>query len=238
MNATLTYIKNGTTRSRQIDILAVKGSSTPDSVRIVAANHEYLDGSAERQVLGFNKRIAVDFGVLVDKDDRAFVSDFILGDTKCVEFSDQADDVVLESEEYATRWLQEIELGRRFTLELLGSVLYRNWGRKATETEIMYLKSNVKIEGTETNPETFTTNVGKLATDDTGKSYPVFSDVTHVFLVALNAEKNCQATFAMVKDSVAVVAGNLTFQAFVSDYGSAAADGFYYASIAIFLQVK
>jgi hypothetical protein len=173
--------------------------------------------------------------VLVDKDDRAFVSDFILGDLKSVEFSDQADDVVLENEEYTTEWLQDIELGRRFALDLLGAVLYETWPSNATETETMYLKSNVEVVGTEASPESFTTNIGKLATDDTGNPYPSFSAASHVFEVNVVSRQE-----AMVHrtGNVTVSGGNLVFSLAVQDGGKPSSDGKFYCDISITLQAK
>jgi len=105
------------------------------------------------------------------------------------------------------------------------------------EDEIMYLKRHVKIEGTEASPETFTTNVGKLATDETAQNYPAFSDSTHVFHVEVNGTPYQDAKIHIITQP-SISGGNITFTAAVSGSGNMSGDGYAYADIAIFLQAK
>ncbi len=93
----------------------------------------------------------------------------------------------------------------------------------------------MKIEGTQASPEGFTTNSGKLAVQETGAAYPVFSDLTHVFTVQVNGAPYQDAKINIV-GTPSISAGNITFQLAVSDAGATSSDGFYYADIAIFLQ--
>lgn len=139
-------------------------------------------------------------------------------------------------EGFSTEWLYGYERAKRFILRLEDQFVYRAWPVGLAETEIMYLKNQVRFEGTEDSPETFTTGSGKLATMETGAAYPTFDDANWVFHVSVNGAKYQEANISIVKDSVQVVAGNLQFQAYFGYQGNPATDGNYYGDVAIILQ--
>lgn len=236
MTVTLRYTRSGTIQTRVFPVLAVKGSDTPDAMLIHGVQHRYLNGSTEEQILGLNKRISIDFGVVEEREARAFLADFIKAEQRSYEYSTQNEGVVLEKfEDYANEWLEDIELGRRFILPFISEALYKQFPVAAEVVELMYLKKKVKIEGTQASPESFTTNVGKLATMETGAAYPVFNAATHVFTVDVNGSPYQEAKVNIV-GMPSISGGNITFQAAVSDFGNASGDGFYYADVKIQLQ--
>lgn len=232
---TLKYVEGSTTRSRNVNVLAVKGLTTPDMSERVGTVHQYLDGNSEQEVLGFKKVIMVDFGVVSSREDKAFVGAFLTANKCYVATGDYEDEVVAASEEFVDEWLEDVELGKRFVPIFKTVGKFKRWSKKPTETEIMYLKSNVEVVGTESNPEQFETNVGKLLTDDTGNPFPTFNASTHVHEVAVHSR---QEAIVHRIDTPTVVGGNLRFKLAVQDAGKPSADGKFYCDISITLQVR
>lgn len=234
----LQYDQGGISYSRTFETLVVKGMSEPDKLKKVGIIHDLLSGETQEQIQGFQKRIKIGFRPPFVPTTTRFLTKWFLATRKRILYGTLLSEGVTD-ETLVSSWLYDLEYGRSFEVDFYDEHVYRRWEDTGAIAEtLMYFKRDVKIEGTEASPETFTTNSGKLALMQNGLPFPSFSDSTHDFLVALNAEKNCQATFAVVKGSVSVVTGNLTFQAFASDYGSPAGDGFFWVAIAIFLQEK
>lgn len=224
--------------TRSFAALSVKGLDEPDDVRLVGVQHEYRNGVIAEQLQGFQRVITLDLGVLTDKDDRFFLLKFLTSSNRQLRTSSQLSFVSLvDPERFANEWMDDIEHGRRFTLSLIDEQVYRVFPTIALETEIMYLKSKVEITGTQASPESFTTNSGKLATDETGNAYPTFNAATHVVHVSVNGAPYQEAHVNII-EKPAVSSGNISFQLAVQDGGKPASDGKFYADISIFLQAK
>lgn len=98
----------------------------------------------------------------------------------------------------------------------------------------MYFLDDVEVTGTEASPETFTTNVGKLAVMSTGAPWPTFNASTHKFSVHPHGKQDARISLV---NTPSVSGGNLTFQLAISDYGNPKpSDSKFYARITIFLQ--
>jgi hypothetical protein len=210
----------------------------PDDLELVGVSHKYLDGSSDEQIQGFRKTVTVTVPPLTTATDRRFMAKFILADVKALEYGNFVSQVVNVDEQMSSRWVNDCEQGRMFILRFTDVHVYHAWDDGVISDDLMYLKRDVEITGTVTTPQTLTTNSDALVVMENGNPFPSFNASTHDFLIAVNAEKGCEASFGVVKGSVSVIAGNLTFDIFVSDFGQTAADGKYYCSIAIFLQAK
>lgn len=145
-------------------------------------------------------------------------------------------DAILTPEEFRNEWLFGYRHAQHFILRVTESTIHIAWPVAVEADELMYVKNQVAITGTEASPETFTTNVGKLATMQTVAPFPTFNDATHVFHVNINGTKYQSADIAVVKNSIAEVGGNIQFQAYVNYGGNPASGGNYYMDVAIFLQ--
>ena len=237
MDVILFYTANGFTYSRTIELLSIRGVDEPDHLRKVGVLHDYLNGGLGEQTIGFNKLITAQVRAITDELDRRFMVNWICSETKVLRYGNYISSVVSD-EDLQSEWLYDCEHCREFTLELIDSHVYTQWDDGVLTDDLMYLKRDVEITGTVASPETLTTNSGKLVLMENGNAFPAFNSTTHDFFIAVNADKGCEASFGIVKASVTVSSGNLTWQMFVSDFGQAAADGKYYASIAVFLQAK
>ena len=222
--------------SRSYSALSVRGLTDPDDCQIVGVQHDYRSGGVEEEILGFHRVLIVDFGVLQDADDREHILNFLTHDQRQITTSsDYANVALFEPERFQNEWLDDVRLRKRFILRLIDSYVYTIWPVQAVTDTLVYIKNRVKIEGTQASPETFTTNSGKLATDETGAVYPTFNSSTHVFHVSINGAPYQDGKINLIA-TPSVSAGNITFQAAVSDGGNPSSDGFFYADVAIFLQ--
>lgn len=140
---------------------------------------------------------------------------------------------ILTPEQFSNEWLFGYQHAQHFVLYLTEAGIHRQWPVAPVAEELMYLKSHVLIAGTVDSPETFTTNIGKLVTQDTGESYPTFSSATHVFKVSIESY-NDRLTFKYTQPTVS--GGNLTFQVSASDAGALLDNC--YADITVWLQDK
>jgi hypothetical protein len=113
--------------------------------------------------------------------------------------------------------------------------VHQAWPVAAEAGELAYLKRHVKIEGTPDSPETFTTNVGKLATMQTSAPYPTFTDTTHVYTVIF---EHYQGGVPYLVTQPSITGGNITFTAAVDYAGNPSGDGFFYSDITLILQEK
>jgi hypothetical protein len=242
VDAQLFYIESGIIYSQTIGLLSFRGMLNPDHLRKIGLIHELLDGSITPQIRGFNKIIEPKVSTNTSEIQRRFLANWISSDDKSIAYGigtvNPYVSEVVNDKDLVSDWLYDLEYGREFSLELVDTHVYKHWEDGITSDDLMYLKRDVQITGTVAVPETLVTGSNPLSVMENGNPWPSFSSVTHDFLVAVNADKGCEASFGIVKGSVAVVAGNLMFDIFVSDFGQAAPDGKYYACIAIFLQAK
>lgn len=238
MDATFIYTANGVTKQRTITIFAIRGMDEPDDIEKIRVVHDYLNGNIEEQNNGGLKLFSITFSPLISAVDRRFLSAFFLSSNKTVVYGAFISQVVNNDIALISEWLNNIELGRQFTVYFTDTHVYHSFETGGVETDDMYHKLMVKFEGTSDAPETFTTNSGKLALMENGLSFPSFSDATHTFSVIMVPNKKSQFSISIVTNA-SVSAGNLTWQAFVSDNQlPSPIDGFFWVDIAIFLQAK
>jgi len=231
----LTYYNAGW-QSRSYAALSIRGLDDPDETEIVGVQHQYLNGTLEEEILGFHRLPTIDLGVVQDSDDKLHIHGFLTHENRQITTAGDFANVVLEDPtHWANEWLEANRLRKRFVLKLIDSYVYTRWPILAVVDELVYIKNRVKIVGTQASPETFTTNSGKLATDETGAAYPTFNSATHVFHVSVNGAPYQDGKVNLVA-TPSVSGGNITFTAAVSDGGNPSSDGFFYSDILIVLQ--
>jgi hypothetical protein len=239
VEVTLAYTYSGTTYSQAFDLLALKGMDEPDSLKRNAVVHEYLDGSMEEQIDGFFKSpITLSFNPTNSAYRRRFLVNWLIAERKWVVYGTYISEGVTDVE-LISQWIADIEHGRTFQVNLYDTHKYYDWQDEPAEADdLMYLKRNVKITGTSTSPQTFTTGTAPLDNPmDNTENWPAFSSTTHVPHVILTPTNDCQFVPCLVGLST-IVAGNVTFQAFVADMQVPSADGFFYVDVMIMLQAK
>ena len=237
---TFTYIRSGTTYTRDIDVLSLRGWTDPDEFENFGVQQSYLSGSVQERFIGFRRIVTIDFGVINDRDDRIHLLYWMLAANKSITYSsDTAHFALLDFGRYANEWLESCELGRQFILSLAETDIRTTMPTSVVEGEVAYIKRKVAITGTQASPEAFTTNAGKLATDETGANYPTFDTDSYAYQVTLVPYQEAQVNLVTEPSiSGGGATGALTFQIAVSDSGKAFSDGAYYADIVIIAQAK
>jgi hypothetical protein len=238
VDVTLQYIdSSGLVRSSLFTLKALKGLTEPDECERISVMHDGVEKAAGRkeQVLGFRKIISITIQAGTSPLQRRFLADFITSERKSLRYQNYFPQLGTD-EDLKSEWLNACEYGRQFTITLPDIAVYKKWDDGLSVDELMYLKRDVQIEGTVAEPELFITNVGKLTAMENGNPYPSFNADTHDFFIG--SEDGNEASFKVLKGSIEVVAGNLQFYGFHTDFGQAADDGLFYSSIAIFLQAK
>jgi hypothetical protein len=123
------------------------------------------------------------------------------------------------------------------SIDPIGDMARSSLYTPTTDTNIMYTQLKVEVTGTQSSPETFTTNSGKLATQENGSAYPVISLSTYVVSVVSNGSPYQDAKINQV-GSLTQVGSNISFQLAISDTGNPSSDGKFYTDILIFLQAR
>ena len=116
---TLQYNDSGTDYTRDYDAISLRGFDDPDEFRIVMVQHEHLDGSITEDIQGFVRIATVDFGVLQDREDKQFLSRFLLSDERVITYDTTNISVVLsEPQRFVNEWMGEVRDGQRYVLRL------------------------------------------------------------------------------------------------------------------------
>jgi len=100
---------------------------------------------------------------------------------------------------------------------------------------IGYTINHVEIEGTQTSPETFTTNSGKLEFNYSTTPFPAIDLGTYIVSIVANGAPYQDCKINQV-GTTSQAGSNITFQLAVSDAGNPSGDGKYYADISILMQ--
>lgn len=239
MQVILEYIREGTSYLRTFNLLVVKGFDVADEAMLERIKHLYLTGTLEEEIMGFHKVIELGFGERLTAAEQRFLTRFYSATWKGLYYGLYYSKVVNEDDSLVSTWESEAELGRSFTCRFLSTNVFGQWDTliPVEDDDMPYLKLKVKVEGTESSPEQFTTNVGKLLTQENTESFPTFNDTTHVFAVMLGSSKYQQAGVSLT-DVPTVSGGNLTWYAFHDDMGAPASDGFYYCDVVIFIKAR
>lgn len=229
-----------TAREKAISVLSTRGWSYADEYENYGVQQTYLSGTMQEKFIGFRRIVTIDFGVIHDETTRVYLLYWMLASNKSITYgSDSARFALLDFNKYANEWLESCELGRHFVLSLAEADIRTTMPASIAEGEVAYIKRKVAITGTQASPETFTTNGGKLATDQTGASYPEFNTDDYAYHVHLTPYQ--EAGVNLVTEPAITpsgATGNLTFQIAVADGGKAFSDGNYYADIVIIAQAK
>lgn len=231
-NVTLYYNNGSGYTSQLFTAAAIKGLDTPDTVLLYNRQHEHLDGSFVSNVLGFKRRIFIDFGVLQTAAGKKFLLNFIKANDTYIKTGTQTATVVPDEAELEAEWLEGCENGSRFMLDLTETRLHRSFPTVGLGDDLIYFTLKVKIEGTQASPETFTTGTGKLATTARGIAYPTFNAATQSVSVLVNSTPYQDRKVNVVTQGT-ISGGNVTFTCALSDAGNDSGDGFSYCDISI-----
>jgi hypothetical protein len=231
----------GVVHTQSFAMLSVKGCDDPDRVELVPPiRYDMRDGYAETAFKGFRRVITMELNVLSAYED--YIRAFLQAQSKSVTWqgrnivSEQVQ-VVWEGETYENEWIDNYEGSKKYILELRENTIRTVWPVPINPVENMigYIKTKVKIAGTQTSPETFTTNSGKLQYNYGTTVYPPISLLSYVVSVIANGAPYQDGKINQVGD-VTQSGNNITFQLAVSDAGNPSADTYFYADIAIILQ--
>ena len=123
IDVTLAYTESGTEYTHDFELLSLKGYDDIDQVEIVGVQHRHLDGSISEQIRGFKQILSLDFGVLQDFEDRVFLVNFIKNSNREVRKSSEGfvRAALIDWERFVNEWKDNLAIGRRFYLELIGS---------------------------------------------------------------------------------------------------------------------
>ena len=206
----------------------------PDKLHKVGMVHECLDGSVTEQVRGFNKIITLTFKPVTTPTQRRFLASWFAAETKWIHYGGLTSYVVVD-EDLVSSWLYDCEFNRQFVVPMRDEYIYTQWADGVILDTNMYYTAIVQITGTPAVPQTFTTNAVPLTTDIWGNAFPVFDGALQKFSVWGVSAKYSQFVYCQVGE-VTVSSGNLTWQAFASDFGTPADDGNYWVKFTISVQ--
>ena len=241
--ATLKYLDSlGAVQTHIFDVLNVRGVDKPWKWRNVPDKiFNIADGSKRTEYRGFKRIFSVELAILQSYED--YIQAFLQADAKSITYQGtnliaEEDQVVFESTAYENEWLGESELAKRYVIEFVESLVRTVWpvpSPPIVVDDIMYIKTKVKIEGTQSSPETFITNSGKLQYNYGTTGFPNISLLSYVVTVICNGTPYQDAKINQV-GNVTQSGSNISFQLAVSDAGNASGDGFFYADLTIGLQ--
>jgi len=221
--------------------LAVRGLDEPDIIELVPPLQLYAaDGHILEYIKGFRRCPFVTLGVLQEEADRTFILNFLQANDRWIYFGTGVASVycvLLDPEGFANEWKHDTSIMRYYDIQLLENVTYTVWPElvEPTADELLYIKSKVEITGTEASPQTFTTNAGALATDDTGNPYPAINLAAYAVTVILTEHQDSLVN--RISD-ITQSGTDIAFTVAHSDVGNAYSDGKWYATISIALQAK
>lgn len=236
MDVTLEYKQDGTTYSMVLDALSIKGITAPEDWELYCFQDTFLDGTIDEQILGFHRRISIGLFPLMDSASRSFVLGFIKGSQRYVQYDGERIEVSpLEVEGLQAEESAQVYFATKYTLRLIERQLLKALPSDVSEVDPVYIKLKVEVTGTLASPETFTTNSGKLSTQESGSAYPTFDSSTYVYSVV--GKDYQEATISLIGKPT-VSGSNLTFQLAISDMGKPSSDGKFYTDILILRQAK
>lgn len=227
--------------SQAFTALSVKGLDDPDKVQICGFQFPAIDGSIIEQVLGFRRVITADLGTVQTHALRVWVHNFLNSETRLAHIGDDnVFSIIGTPEGFESYWQHDSELGRSFTLELLEKRIRWRWATQASG-DMQYIINHIEVTGTQTSPELFTTNSGKLAFNYDTTPYPDFgtyiTEGSHIVTIIANGTPYQDAKINLYGEPSANGAA-MDFYLAVSDAGNPSSDGKYYVDICILAQEK
>lgn len=229
---------SGVLYSRSFYVLSIRGFDNPDEWQLEPQIQIYLsDFSLQSYFRGFRRIVTINCGVIQAHADRLFLEQFLQSNARSIVYGGIEQTFSLDNPtHYSVQWLNEFQYARSFEIRLIEDSIRTTWPSPIIEDNMTgYIISHVKIEQDETNPETFTTALGKLATDDTGTAIPSINLATYAPIIIV-IEK--QSALIMRPDTITQSGSNLAFKMGYSLAGNPSADGFFYADLCILLQAK
>jgi hypothetical protein len=232
----------GNVQTHIFDVLSVRGVDKPWKWRNVPDKvFDISDGGKRTEYRGFKRIFSVELAVLQAYED--YIQAFLQADTKSITYQgtnliSEENQVVFESAEYENEWIGDCELAKKYVIEFVESTIRTFWPVPTVPViadDLMYIKTKVKIEGTQASPETFTTNAGKLQYNYGTTAFPSISLLSYVVTVICNGVPKQDAKCNQVGD-ITQSGSNISFQLAVSDAGNPSGDGFFYFDIIIVLQ--
>ena len=242
-SATLRYLDNlGNVQKKTFEVLHVWGLDMPGKFKYIPpeAFYKIVDGSSRTDYRAWQRIIQVELGVINADEDylqayfKSIASSFAYQGSNII-----AEEVQVVSEiSVEDTWLEDFKFTKIFNFEILENVARTVWPTSPSrpkENMIGYIIHNVKVEGTQSAPETFTTNVGKLLYNYGTTPFDSISLLSFIPIITCNSSPKQDAKCNQVGD-ITQSGSNITFQLAVSDGGNPSPDGFYYFDILIALQ--
>lgn len=234
----------GTVHSQSVVYLSLKGFDEPEKARYAPdIIWEKMDGSRETAYVGFQKNIIADLGVIQSYSVHQFILAFLGAQTKSIYYPSAIGVneifVAPNNSEYEDEWVNNCKLGKKFVLDVYEAIVLTQWvdyPAPIPDTDL-YIKTHVKVTGTQASPEEFITNdpLGKLENDSTGQNYPAISLLSYVVTVFCNGtpyQSRKVNQVGLVEQS----GSNIKFYLALDDAGSDSSDGYSYFDIVIALE--
>lgn len=242
MSAKLKYLdSSGVVHTQSFDVLNIKGLDKPWKWELVpGVINDFYDGSKNTQFKGFRRIVGVELAPVHQYED--FLRNFLQADTKSLRYQwttllAQESYGVFDEVGFENEWADDYRQTELFSFELKESAIRTVWpdSTAAVADDLMYIAKKIKIVGTQTSPETFTTNSGKLQYNYGTTVFPAISLLEYNVSVIVNGSPYQERKVNLVGEP-AQSGDNITFQLALSDIGNDSDDGFSYADIDICLQ--
>jgi len=216
------YDSGGGSHTQDFEVLYVKGFNDPDKVRFFPPLiFTFIDGTKKTAFIGFQRIITIALTSLNSNED--FIRAFLQASSKSITYqgssiSAEEVNVIFESNEYENEWIDGFQKAKRYVIEICEQTIRTIFPTPVNlaipETD-MYYKADVTIIGTSDSPETFTTNIGKLATCDAPSGvYPTFDLSVQKYEISFLSKQDCQF---YLTSPMSVSGGNLVFSVARSD---------------------
>jgi hypothetical protein len=231
------YDSLGTQQAQSFDVLSVHGLGDPDKYKLVPPLiYNIVDGSKETAFKGFQRIITIELRALNAYEE--FLRAFLTADTKSIRLNEAAvhidsASIVYESSEFENEWIEDFKQAKRYVIELTEKRVRRQWMFLPSGEDMIYIKSHVKVIGTEDSPELFTTNAGKLAYNYGSTAFPDM--LLEDYVIAIDGASYQSAQVHQVGIATQD-GGDISFYLAYSNIGNASSDGYYYCDIVFLLQ--
>ena len=240
------YDSTNTLQTHTFDSRLSKGLYVPDykySLVPPEAFYNLADGSTQTDYRGFQRFMLLDIAPLTANED--FIRAFVQADTKFIRYLDidgvhyRETEIIYAEIVFEDEWYNDFYKTMHFILELVENRIRHAWlPPYPTGDDLTYIIKKVKVERPASDPELFTSGVGKLAINYGSVPPPVMNLGTT--LVAISFTKYQTAGISQVGDITQNVSDTDEVDVHVGydEFGSPASDGFFYADFTFLLQTK
>ena len=228
--------------AKAFDALYVKGFDSPDHIQFIPPIiFNIVNGGKATEFRGFKRIITFQLAALDSFED--YIRGWAQASTKSliykgISVTPEEAVVILETPELLNEWLDDYEHTKQYTITVIENrvrQVFPNLYLPEVDNMTGNVANKIEITGTQSTPQTFTTNSGVLSTDSTGHAFPVINLASYVVSIVLPAYQDAKINQV---ESVTQSGSDITFQLAVSDTGAASSDGKYYCDIMIILQAK